>query len=306
MLFSENPDQLIDELKDYIQIASSYDCSRIQNLLLATENTYIIALLGTKLFNRIAKDQTRFPDEIGMCRKAVANITVYENFTLLNTLLLSGGFARVAGENTDSLYRYQEEDLKQIFRRNGFDQLDLIINHFLDKIDSFPEFKESEYYKAGRGELIPDRFVFSQYYKPIGHIVFRYMQAFIRRSEDLDISDIVDLSELRQAVLSDTISDQQQRTIELVRPVIVCLAVAYAMEDMGVNIDNAGIWMERRVAADGIREKNPPDTIQVNTLVSKYRNMANRYLRELQKHLSGATNTNPLIRDNKNKKTTWQ
>ena len=163
MLFSENPDQLIDELKDYIQIASSYDCSRIQNLLLATENTYIIALLGTKLFNRIAKDQTTFPDEIGMCRKAVANITVYENFTLLNTLLLSGGFARVAGENTDSLYRYQEEDLKQIFRRNGFDQLDLIINHFLDKIDSFPEFKESEYYKAGRGELIPDRFVFPQY-----------------------------------------------------------------------------------------------------------------------------------------------
>ena len=231
MLFSENPDQLIDELKDYIQIASSYDCSRIQNLLLATENTYIIALLGTKLFNRIAKDQTTFPDEIGMCRKAVANITVYENFTLLNTLLLSGGFARVAGENTDSLYRYQEEDLKQIFRRNGFDQLDLIINHFLDKIDSFPEFKESEYYKAGRGELIPDRFVFSQYYKPIGHIVFRYLQAFIRRAEDLDISDIVDLSELRQAVLSGTISDQQQRTIELVRPVIVCLAVAYAMED---------------------------------------------------------------------------
>ena len=109
------------------------------------------------------------------------------------------------------------------------------------------------------------------------------------------------MSELRQAVLSGTISDQQQRTIELVRPVIVCLAVAYAMEDMGVNIDNAGIWMERRVAADGIREKNPPDTILVNTLVSKY-----RYLRELQKHLSGATNTNPLIRDNKNKKTTWQ
>ena len=84
MLFSENPDQLIDELKDYIQIASSYDCSRIQNLLLATENTYIIALLGTKLFNRIAKDQTTFPDEIGMCRKAVANITVYENLKSLS------------------------------------------------------------------------------------------------------------------------------------------------------------------------------------------------------------------------------
>lgn len=305
MLFSQNTDQLIDELKDYIQIASSYNCSRILNLLLATENTYILPLLGTKLFNRITNDQATFHDEIGMCRKAVANITVYENFTLLNTLLLSGGFARVSGENADTLYRYQEEDLKQIFRRNGFDQLDLIINHFLDRLDSFPEFKETEYYNAGRGELIPDRFIFSRFYKPIGHIVFRYMQPFIRRAEDLDISDVVDLNELRQAVLSDAVSNQQQRTIELVRPVIVCLAVAYAMDDMGVDIDNVGIWMERRVAADGIREKNPPDIIQINTLVSKYRNMANRYLRELQKHLSGTSMTNPLIRDNKNKKTTW-
>ena len=61
MLFSENPDQLIDELKDYIQIASSYDCSRIQNLLLATENTYIIALLGTKLSTGSQKIRQRSP-----------------------------------------------------------------------------------------------------------------------------------------------------------------------------------------------------------------------------------------------------
>ena len=52
MLFSENPDQLIDELKDYIQIASSYDCSRIQNLLLATKHIY----------NRSAWDQAVQPD----------------------------------------------------------------------------------------------------------------------------------------------------------------------------------------------------------------------------------------------------
>ena len=57
MLFSENPDQLIDELKDYIQIASSYDCSRIQNLLLATENTYIIPLLGTPMKSECAGKQ---------------------------------------------------------------------------------------------------------------------------------------------------------------------------------------------------------------------------------------------------------
>ena len=187
---------------------------------------------------------------------------------------------------------------------------DLIINHFLDKIDSFPEFKESEYYKAGRGELIPDRFVFSQYYKPIGHIVFRYMQAFIRRSEDLDISDIVDLSELRQAVLSDTISDQQQRTIELVRPVIVCLAGLPLRHGRygSKHRQCQDIWMERKSRSRRYPGKvTLPIQSRSTPWPSKYRNMANRYLRELQKHFyPEPANTTPLIRDNKNKKTTWQ
>lgn len=53
MLFSENPDQLIDELKDYIQIASSYDCS---------PDSKSFTGYGKHIYNRSAWDQAVQPD----------------------------------------------------------------------------------------------------------------------------------------------------------------------------------------------------------------------------------------------------
>lgn len=304
MLFSENTDKLRDELKSILPVSVSYDTGRISHQLFYTERNVIVPLLGESLCKKICGDQVLYEREVAMCRRAVANITVYENFTLLNTQMLPGGFARITGENTGSLYKYQETELKDIFRRNGYDELDRIVSYFVSNVEHFPEFTSSDYYLSGRGELIPDRMVFSRYYKPVGHIVFRYMQPFIRRVEDLDIPAEVGLHELRTAVLSDSLTDEQRRTLELVRPVVVCLAVAYAVEDMGVNITDAGIWVENRVAGDGTKEKHPAEAAKAADVAAGYRRVAARYLESLQKHLFGG-NVDPLRRDNNGKKTVW-
>ncbi|MEG2278079.1 MAG: DUF6712 family protein [Odoribacter sp.] len=306
MLFSNHPVAGIAELKEFLPFSSNYDYERVYSLLSDAERTYIIPLLGDPLYKKIIGSVSGFVDEIHLCRKALANITVYENFTLLNTQILRGGFARLTGDKTDSLYKYQEDDLKDIFRRNGFDQLDMIIDHFNKNIVTFPEFKESEYYTSTRGGLVPDRFVFSRYYKPVGYVVFKYLQSFLRLAEDLDLSQIIDPKELREAILSDTLTADQCRTLELVQPILVNLAVAYAIEDRGVNISDAGVWLENRVSGGGTKEKNPLYGTDALALSEKYRSLAARYLCILQKHLTGSVSVHPTIRDNQNKKTCWQ
>ena len=232
-----------------------------------------------------------------MCRKAVANIMVYMNFTLLNTQLLPGGFTRISGENTSSLYKYQEEDLKKIFRRNGFDQLDVIVEYFMKNRERFPEFETSDYYISGQHEVIPDRFVFSKFYKTISHVVFKHLQPFIHRAIDLDISPIITINE---TVLQDT------NLLQLIRPIVVYLAVAYAIEDSGVNIDETGVWLENKIPADGIIERNPLSKETSDALVTRYRELASRYMDHLTKEVSGVSeNINVFARDNKNKKTIW-
>ena len=304
MLFSDEIDELKKELKGILPFGDGFNFGNFLNVLLDTERRYILTLIGENLYNRLSED-VALDKERDMCRKAIANIAVYENFTLLNTKILAGGFARLTGENTSSLYKYQETELKKSFRRNGFDELDRIVGHFLSHIGDFPEFRETEYYQQTRGELIPDRMVFSRYYKPVGHIVFQFMRPFIHRAETLDIAQVVNVSELKTGILENTLTDVQKCTLDLVRPVVVSLAVAYAIDDKGVNITDTGIWLENRVAGDGGTEENPAAET-AGEVAHKYRILAERYLKELQKHLSGCDNINPLIRDNKGKKTVWR
>lgn len=297
MIFSTDKTTLLREIQEFLPFASNYDLERVIPLLEDTEKHFLTPLLGTALHERLTKDMGTYNEEIKMCRKAVANIMVYMNFTLLNTQLLPGGFTRISGENTSSLYKYQEEDLKKIFRRNGFDQLDVIVEYFMKTLKRFPEFETSDYYISGQNEVIPDRFVFSKFYKTISHVVFKHLQPFIHRAIDLDISPIITINE---TVLQDT------NLLQLIRPIVVYLAVAYAIEDSGVNIDETGVWLENKIPADGIIERNPLSKETSDALVTRYRELASRYMDRLTKEVSGVSeNINVFTRDNKNKKTIW-
>lgn len=302
MLFSEDTEKLQEELQGILPFGSSFEFEGFRSILLDTEERYILTLTGEPLYRRICGDECA---EIRkMCRKAVANIAVYEHFTLLNTKILPGGFARLTGENTSSLYKYQEVELKRNFRRDGFDELDRIVGYLLKNIGKFPEFMETGYYQKDRGELVPDRIVFSRYYKPVGHIVFCFMKPFLQRAETLDLSKVIPVAELKEAVLEGTLTDKQKQTLELARPLLVCLAVAYAIEDKGINITDTGVWLENKVAGDGLEEQKTAGN-DADNIAGYYRRLAGRYTEELQKFLSGCDHINPFIRNNDGKKTVW-
>lgn len=302
MLFSSDKEILRSQLQEILPFGSSFDFEGFRSVLTDTEQRYILPLIGESLYDRL--NDEFLEKEQKMCRKAIANIAVYENFTLLNTKILPGGFTRLTGENTGSLYKYQETELKNSFRRNGFDMLDSIVSYFLKNIEQFPEFKETVYYQSDRGELISDRITFARYYKPVGQIVFNYLKPFIHRAEMLDLSEIVQIEELKNGILSDTLDEIQVKTLKLIQPVIVNLAVAYAIEDKGIHITDAGIWFENHTAADGSQELRPAGE-QADIVAQNYRKIAARYLEQLKKHLSGCGNINPYTRDNRNKKTAW-
>lgn len=303
MLFSEDLKTGLNELQRLLPFAASYDYKRVYPLLEDTEQLFLLPLLGDSLYRKLEND--RLDKELEMCRKAVANIMAYRYFTLLNTQIVPGGFVRLSGEGTATLYKYQEEELKQTFRRDGFDALDLIAVYFLNHLEDFPEFRVSVFYTEGRGEIVPDRFVFSRYYKPVGYVVFEYLRPFIRRAEELDVSRIVDLEVLRSGLLGNNLSERDKRLLELVRPLVVYLTVAYAVEDMGVNITDAGVWMENRIAGDGLPEKQSLNVQEAEAIAGKYRKLAERYMDEVQRYVSGSGRVDVLERDNKGKKTVW-
>lgn len=303
MLFSYERLIGIKQLQELLPFGSSYSYDRILPLLSDTELQYIKPLLGDALYKRLLAETDKFTVETRMCRKAIANISLFQNFATLNTEILSGGFVRMSGEHTSTLYKYQETELKNTFRKNGYDGLDLIAEYFLTNIESFPEFKESEYFTSTKKEFVSSRFIVSKYYKNIGYIVFHHLAPFFRRAETLDLAGLVDLSLLREAMITEPTPEDKQESIEMVQAIIVLLGISYAIEDRGVNISETGVWLESKTAGDGRTEQNTLSLAETEKIVAKYRSLADQYKNKLTKEEFDTVYINPLIRDNNNKKT---
>lgn len=302
MLFSNERLIGIKQLQELLPFGSSYDYARILPLLSDTELQYLKPLLGDKLYQRLQKESDTLTTETRMCRKAIANITLFQNFATLNTEILSGGFARMAGEHTTSLYKYQETELKNTFRKNGYDGLDIIAEYFLTNITKFPEFKESAYFTSSKEEFVSSRFIVNKHYKNIGYIVFHHLTPFFRRAETLDLAGLIDLSALREAMGAEPIPTDKKESIEMVQAIIVLLGISYAIEDRGVNISETGIWLESKTAGDGRTEQSTLSLAETDKIVAKYRNLANQYITKLTKEEFDTAYINPLIRDNTDKK----
>lgn len=302
MLFSNDLIKGLKQLQSLLPFGSSYDYDRIFPMLSETELQYLKPLLGETLYQRLIKESETHTTEVRMCQKAIANIVMLQNFATINTQIFSGGFGRMQGENVGSIYKYQETALKDTFRKNGFDTLDLIVEYFLTNITTFPEFKESTYFTETRKQFVNSRFIVGKYYKEISHIVFHHLTPFLNRAETLDVADLIDLSSLRDAMTAEPIPADKKTQIEMVQAVIVLLGVSYAIEDRGVNISQTGVWLESKVAGDGTSEQTPLMLSETDKLVSKYRQLAERYKNKLTKAVDGTGHINPLIRDNTDKK----
>jgi len=301
MLFANERLIGIKQLQEILPFGSSYSYDRILPLLSDTELQYLKPLLGDKLYKRLLADTDTLKLETRMCRKAIANITLFQNFASLNTQINPGGFARLSGET--SLYKYQETELKNTFRKNGYDGLDLIAEYFLTNIEKFPDFKESEYFTNTKKEFVSSRFIVSKYYKNIGYIVFHHLAPFFRRAETLDVDGLVDLSVLREAMSQKPIPADKKESIEMVQAIIVLLGISYAIEDRGINISESGVWLESKTAGDGNTLQNNLSLAETDKIVAKYRSLADQYKNKLTKEEFDTPYLNPLIRDNNNKKT---
>ena len=66
---------------------------------------------------------------------------MFSGFDMLNVQFDETGFTRSSVDKT--LYRYQEENLKNSFRNKGFDFIDAILEYLQENASSFESFTQS-------------------------------------------------------------------------------------------------------------------------------------------------------------------
>ena len=175
-----------DLLHQYVPVSSGLSDDQILPSLSSAFDLFVVPLLGQQLADKLIQLQTTADtatqtSAVEICRTAVANLAFWYNFTELNVRITDQGFQRQEGDTFKSLYKYQEDELKQRFRVKGFQALDMLLSVLDMSRDDFPEYTKSPAYIEQQKCLVRSAQEVSQiYYTDCSSLIFLRLLPIIR------------------------------------------------------------------------------------------------------------------------------
>jgi hypothetical protein len=175
-------------------MATSFDT--IKPFIESSERKFVKELLGFKTYTDLVNyydsvagsgsfgsgdgERDVYSDLLALVQKSLINLAYFHGYPVLGIQATIGGFHRVESESIKGLYKYQEEDLKDLFKNDGYNGLDDVLEFLEENIEYFNYFENSEKRLNDRKNIVPDTKTFNNIYD----IGTKKVYAAGRRPED--------------------------------------------------------------------------------------------------------------------------
>jgi hypothetical protein len=312
------------QFRQYVPITALTKYDTLKPYISEAEVKVIKDIVGTELYaqlDAVEGDSTAKEAELLMLlRSSVANLAIYYGFDFMNVQLSETGYSRSSGDK--SLYRYQEENLKDGSLHKGFAFLDMALTFLYNNLDTFDKFKTSTYYLSAKSDFFKTTAEFTAIY-PMGgsRLVFTKIAGYFGRVIDFDIIPVMG-QPLYDALIIEMQKDTGANTdlmalVPYVRKALAYLAISRGCYELNYNITDKGMIIERQVAVTNSHiETSPIDAESLDVLRRSTNTIGTSYLNKLMAYLSqnrdkypqylqNITTTNPYRRENTGKKTLW-
>ena len=328
----------IEEIKPFIAVGTGTDFNRLKPHIQNAEAEYIRPLLGPETFAEIAgfysnpesedfsEKKQLFSELLGLVQKAEIHLAYWAGFQVLNATISDGGFKRTENEKVKSLFKYQEEELKEYFKTTGFNTLDEILFYLEMEIKkstgepvNFKSFADSETWTILKSSFIPDTnsfnaIVFINY----SRLTFLRLKSPMQLVEDLEIKPLLGetiFNEIKLEMVKKTPSAKVTALLPYIQKAIAYLSTALLMEESGADLTEKGLYFESTAAGNNLTtNKQPAESDRINFLSKRNKSLGQNYLERLKSYLianptdwptySGQTG-NALRRNNTDKKSFW-
>jgi len=293
----------IEEIRELLPVSTAVDLERLRPHLETAEESYIKPLLGALLLKDLnnyigvndpplpAEHEDFFKELLKLVRRSQIHLAYWLGYDVLNAYISDGGFRRQESNTVKSLYKYQEDNLKDYFKSTGFNGLDSVLEFIEQNIGSFGNFKESETWKFIKGAFIPDTDTLNSiYFIGNSRLIFMRIQPYMKIVEDLSIRQIIDNVnfELIKTEMAKEDPDEKVKSIlPYIRKPIAFIAVSMLMEDSGADLTDKGLFFEGKaqtMMSDTV--KSPSEIERVNSLVKRNRGLGESYLVQLKQFLN--------------------
>ena len=224
-----------DDFKKYLPVNVNTSFRTLATFLGLAELKYIRPLLGNLLYEEIttfAKTDEKTLQLIDYLKYAEINLAFYCGWSVLSTSISDSGASSKA-DGDKRLYRYQEVEILETFKNNGFNILDTVLDFLHEHIADFELFKNADFYKKSQKTLIPTTAIFNAIY-PINNsrLVFLKMTQYIKLVEDIELHHYFGSQFVSELMTADLETDKYREIAENIRNFIVYLSVSKGIGEL--------------------------------------------------------------------------
>jgi hypothetical protein len=326
----------INEVKDVLPVGAANNYARLKPHFEAAELAFIKPLLGTSMYDELqefyddyepaeppgdelSEEHTEaISDTVALLKKvqhAISHLAYFLGFDLLNIQVSDMGFKRSESETAKTLFKYQEDNLRDFFKTTGFNALDNILLFLEENISSFGEFASAPNYTVLKTSFIPNTSVFNDIvFIHNSRIIFLRLIPHMRFVEDTILRPALTetvYASVKSGMVATPVPVLVTSTLAYLRPALAHFSAAMLMEESGADMSDRGLFFQATMAtAPDNRQITPAASERIALLVARSRQMGNHYLTELKAFLNaywpGYSGTpGPFRRDNYNKKSFW-
>lgn len=209
----------IDKLKEILPVSKSFTENKISPFIKDAEKI-LSSTISEAFFEELSTYVPPIPDDqtdkklkaIAFCNESTAYISMFLGFDILNAHFSDQGIHRIENEGSGkkALFQRQEVELKNTFKRTGFQKLDEALDYLENNKADFPTWTASEEYTLSRKNFINSAKEFSKLFNiNNSRLVFLKLRPAQTLVEDLDILPLIGFeyfTELKNQIEADSVS----------------------------------------------------------------------------------------------------
>jgi hypothetical protein len=321
----------IEQIKDFMPVSSANDFNRLKPHLENAERDFLVPAISKNMYLELQEFADDLPEGtlsdvqesmkelLQLARISLVHLAYWIGYDTLNAYISDGGFRRLEGEKVKSLFKYQEDSLRDYLKVTGLNGLDAMLELMEDRPEHFMEFAASPEHDQLMKMFIPDTRTFhSLYFIGKSHLIFKRLVPYMQTVADLHIKPLmgdINYTYLVENMVADVIPDRVKDLIPEIRKTIVYFSTAMLMEDSGADLSDRGLYFEGKAATMTDNSvKTATEMERVDRLVKRNRGLGESYLSALKTFMithaadwNGYTAPGGRVpnRDNKGKRSIW-
>lgn len=271
-----------EDIKRHITVVGGFDPTVLNPHIDPVERRYILALLGKEMLAKIddysnnqVKDSVVLSELLTLCQRAEIMLAFDLGYPQISVQIGSFGVARVETESQKSLYGYQERNLRESFKSEGYNALEDIVALLESNIDNedIKLWKDSDVCANMNSMLINSATEFTKVYAPLknSRLVFLNLLASQKYIMDTVIKSVVPdtvLDSLQELILDREIADathyKERKLLDAIQKPLAYLTIADAVDTIGISYNDRGLmFTEITEGADNKKEISTPSRLEV-------------------------------------------